>query len=1596
MGEVFRARDPRLSRDVAIKVLPAAMSTDPDRLARFQREARTVAALNHPHIVTIYSVEEAGSIHFLTMELVEGKPLDRIIPAHGLPADQIVDIGNALADALSAAHDKGIVHRDLKPANVMVNNEGRVKVLDFGLAKEVTQLGPEDETRAAAGNTQAGMVMGTPAYMSPEQISARPLDHRTDIFSLGVVLHEMATGKQPFAGLSSAELISSILRDTPPSVCDIRADLPSDLARIIRRCLEKDPRHRIQTARDISNEFRDLARQTQQRAASPTSAQAPAPSHAAIPSPTAAVHSHTDSGTARANEGFWVAVLPFKAQGASPDLAALAEGLAEDIVTGMSRFSYLRVIARGSTLSYANKAIDLRVAGKELGARYVMEGTLRQAGAKLRLAVQLVDTVTGAHLWAENYERAFSPESIFELQDDLVPRIVSTVADQHGVLPHSIASAIRGKSSDQLSPYEAVLRVFSFHERMTPEEHAELRDVLERIVKIAPGESDCWAMLATLYGDEHMFGFQGPPDPLGRAAAAARRAVELAPSSALALQAVSQSLFFRKEFTAFRPVAERALLQNRADGALKAFLGMLIAFSGEWDRGCALVDGALRLNPHHPGWYWIPAAVNAYRKRDYRASIEASRTINMPGYFWGPFTSAASYGQLGEPDAARKALKELLEIRPDFAEVVRVEIGKWFDSDLVEHFVEGLSKAGLAVGGTSAVAGPSGEAGAASTSGAAHTDEGFWVAVLPFKSAGASSEVSALAEGLSEEIVTGLSRFSYLRVIARGSTLKYANQPADIRTVGKELGARYVMEGTVRQAGAKLRVAVQLIDATTGAQLWAETYERAFHPDAIFEVQDDLVPRIVSTVADNNGALPRSMSQAVHSKAPEELSPYEAVLRSFAYFERYTPEELSASRSGLEAALRKAPAYADAWAMLACLCAQDYLHGYELQENALESAASAARKAVELSPANHLAYFSLAQVLAHQKDFDSFQDAAERVLALNPMDGNAVAFLGEFLVYGGNAERGMQLVERAKQLNPNHPGFYWFADFYHSFSQKDYRGALAFAQKARLRGNPLAPMMIASAAGQLGDAETAAKAAGDLLKFRPELPALMPRQVAKVWNPEYGERFLDGLRKAGLDIPAAQTPSAPASTTSGATRIADSKPPSIAVLPFANMGADKDQEYFSDGLAEEIINLLAKIPGLKVIARTSAFAFRGKETDIRGIAGALGVTHVLEGSVRRTETRLRVSGQLIDAADGAHLWSERYDREMSDIFTLQDDIATAIAGALRVKLSPETIPKRYEPKLAAYEAYLKAKYLQAKATPESLELAKQCHERAIKLDPAFALARVEVGFYWVAMTLFSRYPADHASRAAREEAERALQIDPALPDAHALSGYVAAVFEQDWTRAEQYFAFPGARQVGTSITQPIYAWFQYLRGNVAEAIALAQRAVEEDPLDVWPRMNLHAYLQAADREREALEQLRKVLELDPNQALAMVSMAMILADKGNLPEALAAARRAHSIGVWLPETTGVLAALLYRSGDDAESQSIARTLGSGGAPGDARAQALFHLLCGEVDKGADWAERAINEGDLAMRTVYIRFVACKQLRASNRWPKIAKMINLRC
>jgi len=245
MGEVYRAEDTKLGRDVAVKVLPAAMASDPERLERFQREARALATLDHSNIVTVHSVEEADSVHFLTMSLVEGETLDRVIPADGLTPEKFFDIAIPLTDALAAAHRKGVTHRDLKPTNVLVTDDGRVKVLDFGLAKLAqADTGPELTQMATEAMTQAGTLLGTVPYMSPEQLEGRPADPRSDVFSLGILLYEMATGSRPFAGDTTISVLTSILRDSPAPFDDQRTAAPAPLEGILGRCLEKDPEAR--------------------------------------------------------------------------------------------------------------------------------------------------------------------------------------------------------------------------------------------------------------------------------------------------------------------------------------------------------------------------------------------------------------------------------------------------------------------------------------------------------------------------------------------------------------------------------------------------------------------------------------------------------------------------------------------------------------------------------------------------------------------------------------------------------------------------------------------------------------------------------------------------------------------------------------------------------------------------------------------------------------------------------------------------------------------------------------------------------------------------------------------------------------------------------------------------------------------------------------------------------------------------------------------------------------------------------------------------------------------------------------------------------
>jgi TolB-like protein len=400
----------------------------------------------------------------------------------------------------------------------------------------------------------------------------------------------------------------------------------------------------------------------------------------------------------------------------------------------------------------------------------------------------------------------------------------------------------------------------------------------------------------------------------------------------------------------------------------------------------------------------------------------------------------------------------------------------------------------------------------------AATDAGFWVAVLPFKSQGSDPDLESMAEGFADDISTGLSRFSYLRVVAHAATLGITGDAADMQAVSDKLKARFLMMGSLRKAGSTIRVSAQLVDSRSGESLWAEHYDREFNRQSVFELQDELAPRIVSTVADMNGVLPRSLNEAVRDRHPAQLSPYEAVLRSFGYFWRLTPEEFNSARVGLESALEKAPFYADAWAMLALLCVQAHGQRFDPEVDFLGRGEAAARKAVDLAPSNHMAHFSLAQALYFKKEFESFRNAAHKAAALNPMDGNTIAFLGELLAYSNELAKGEELATRAKQLNPHHPGWYWFTDFFLAFRQGNYRQAVSFGLKINLPEHWAYHFMLASAYGWLGETEAAARALAALQEIRPNFAGSLRADLERWFEPEHAEHLFEGLKKAGMQV----------------------------------------------------------------------------------------------------------------------------------------------------------------------------------------------------------------------------------------------------------------------------------------------------------------------------------------------------------------------------------------------------------------------------------------------------------------------------------------------
>ena len=511
MGVVYEAEDTNLGRHVALKFLTPAMAGDENLLQRFQREARAASSLNHPNICTIHGIEQFESDHFIVMELLDGESLADRIRRGPLDIDSVLKLGVQIVDALESAHSKGIVHRDLKPANIFVTSRGQAKILDFGLAK----IAPID--RVAMGNkadselptavrknelTEAGSTLGTVSYMSPEQARGQVTDARTDLFSFGTVLYQMATGVLPFQGETSAIVFDSILNRDPTPVNQVNPSLPAELNRIIGQALEKDRDLRYQSATDLKTALKRLKRDLDS---------SPSGRHSAESS---AIRGRAASTLQEHS----VAVLYFENLSGMKEDEYLRDGITEDITTELSKIKGLKTFSRAMVLAYRDKSVTAGQVGKELGASYVLVGSLRRAGARLRINAQLVDAATDFPLWSERYDREM--EDVFEVQDEIAQKIAAALRI---TLSPQEQQALSAKPTENLQAYDLYLRGRNYARQVGRQDLQFALQMYENAVALDPDFALAHAGLANVCA-EYYYHFERQQQWIDRAVAATQKA----------------------------------------------------------------------------------------------------------------------------------------------------------------------------------------------------------------------------------------------------------------------------------------------------------------------------------------------------------------------------------------------------------------------------------------------------------------------------------------------------------------------------------------------------------------------------------------------------------------------------------------------------------------------------------------------------------------------------------------------------------------------------------------------------------------------------------------------------------------------------------------------------------------------------------------------------------------------------------------------------------------------------------------------------------------------------------------------------------------
>jgi TolB-like protein/Tfp pilus assembly protein PilF/tRNA A-37 threonylcarbamoyl transferase component Bud32 len=1679
MGVVYLADriDGAFKQEVAIKFVKRGMDTD-SILRRFRNERQILASLSHPNVALLYDggTTDRGLPYFV-MEYVSGEPLYKFCDSRRLSLKERLKIFVKVCDAVHAAHQIKVVHRDLKPSNILVKADGTPKLLDFGIAK----LLDTDLADSTIEPTATQMRMMTPEYASPEQVGGGEITPASDIYSLGVLLYELLSGHRPyrlknrspyeiarviceespeslieslesretFVEKSEVQTLEKVLESRGSNLYELRQELSGELEQIVMNALHKRAEDRYRSALELAE---DIGLYLKGQPIKKRFAPRPKTQRPITP------------------EKFSLAVLPLKMIGAalSEDTGDqyLSIGLADALVTRLSRVNRLVVRPTSSTLRFIDHP-DAFDVGRELGVEFIVDGNIRLVGQRIRVTAQLLNVNENATHWSEIFDEQFT--DVLELEDSLSEKIAQSLISR---LTGEEERQLHKRGTDSLQAYEAYLKGRFYWNLQTEEGFARAIQYYQQAVTLDPDYALAYAAIAEYYifiGIHCVIPFAE-----GSIAAkeAAEKAIRLDPTlaegyAALGFAAISYEMDWKKAEALFLRAVELNPNSITAHFWYVTVLGQLRHFDEALDqlKKVQELDPGSLLGRHMVAWILYHA-----RRFDESAAAHEKMLREDPAYAWGlqtyswvlrrlgrfeeavtnaaravqltgdnPFyltALCAAHAEAGEREKAEEILRQLGKIAETrFVSDYMVSLIFCALENIEEAFAY-LEKAVTARDAWTNWLGTEPQfdilrsdprftsllkrtGNPLATPVLTYDQKVKSIAVLPLRIIGETEKDNEyLAIGLADVMTTRLSKVHRLIVRPTNSVLRFAGEE-DAFAAGRALNVRYVLSGTLRSSGTRIRISAQLLDIALGTTLWADQFDEEFTD--VLDLEDLVAEKVARLLIPK---LTGEEKENLAKRSAQNIEAYEAYLRGRYHLYLFTPDNFARALSYFEKAIELDPEYAlayvalsdcyfaltafasqpprecfpmiekmagraieidetlgDAYAALgmARLYDLDLRRGEQLLKKGLElnpnqqngyvwysvfltmsgrydESVTTAQKAIEIDPISAFHQNHYTWILYHARRFDEALKQIYKNIQTEPNFSHGEATRGWMLRYLGRIDEAIQHGENALRLAPGTP---WAeaslaASYARSGQTEKARAILERleAEKARY----VSPFCLAVARLHLGEREKAL----ELLER-----SVDDRDVWFGWIPV--EPQLDALRDDRRFIALMRRVAGLAAPDTGPA--GGGQPKSIAILPlkfFGTTGPSEEEEYLSLGLTDALITRLSNVQRLTVRPTASVMPFQHQTVNPLSAGRDLKVEYIVDGNIRRAGEMIRISLQLLKVDEEKSLWARNFDEKFTDVLALEDSISEQVTRALIPRLTTteqRKLSRRETNNPEAYQAYLRGRFFWNQFTPETFHKALESFEKAVRLDPEYALAYVGIADYYNWATIFGFYTPREGHEKTRAAVVRALEIDDQLSEAIAVLGFITAFADYDWAEAERLFKQALELNPNFGLAHEWYAALLAGNGRDQEAAAEILRALELDPLSIravtltaWTLYHLRRY-------REALVKAEEITEMNPTYYQGFFQRGNVLNELGRLDEALEAGLKGMQLAPELGYMNYKVCFTLAALDRDEEAWRILRDFES--LPSVAEVNSYHLGMCyaavGERDQAFKWFNKAVDD-----------------------------------